>query len=230
MKLLLDEGQRGFIVGQTGSGKTQDAIFHLRNTPHWPIVIFDTKIEDDFFGVPAKEDTFQLIENVSDFEYASKQKRKDMHDYYLVRPSMNEITDVDALNQYTEITYYNFGPVYSYFDEAYNWHNNGKCGPGLIALLTRGRSKKKTTMLASQRPMWVSRFCLTETQKFYIHLLQDGRDVKALSEVVPGLSELAMVPKHHFHHYAIGMESPVLFSPVPYQKLNPSALNRGHWL
>jgi hypothetical protein len=233
--LLLDEGQRGFMVGQTGSGKTQDAIWHLRNTPHWPIVILDTKIEDDFFGVPEKKDKFQLIENLSDFEYLSKQKRDAYPDYVLVRPSAQEVQAVEPLDEYLQLLYYNFGPVYIDIDEAYNFHNNGRCGPGYVALLTRGRSKRKTLMQCSQRPVWTSRFCLTESQKVYVHHLQHKADIKYLSELVPGLDEVyRRPPKHHFYFYSVGMETPQLFSPVPYQKLTDNAqaraLNSSKWL
>ena len=228
--MLLETGQRGLLVGQTGSGKTQDAIFQLRNAKQWPVFIFDTKIEDDFFGLPEGEETLDLIEGYDEWEAYSKKPKKDFADYVLVRPLANEIQDFDILDKYTSLAYNKFGSGLFYFDEIYNWHNAGRAGNGLLGLLTRGRSKGKTVLMATQRPSWVSRFCITEVQKFFIHMLADARDKKTLAEVIPNFSITVNPPKFHFYHYEIGaMDSAALYAPVPYQKLDKKKIFSKKW-
>lgn len=60
----------------------------------------------------------------------------------------------------------------------------GRAGSGLIALLTRGRSKGISVLMSTQRPAWLSRFCFTEAQKYYIYRLTDRRDSKVLGEYI----------------------------------------------
>lgn len=221
--MLLNKGERGLLIGRTGSGKTQNAIFQLKNAPIWPVIIFDTKIEDAFFSVPEGDETLDVIESLEEFDNASKAPRKTWPDFFLVRPAMHEAQDPDLLDEYSRIAYQRFGPAFIYYDELYNWHNQGRAGSWFTGLLTRGRSKGKTVLMASQRPSWVSRFCLTEAEKFYLHQLTDNRDLKTLSEVIPGLEESGPPPKYHFWHFNHGEhEKPQLYLPVPYTKPDPA--------
>lgn len=230
--MLLERGQRGLLVGQTGSGKTQNSLFQLRNSRVWPITIFDTKIEDSFISLPQDDDSFLLVESLKDYIEASKRKRDERPDYLLVRPNMDEIGDFGILDEYTRLAYEKFGAGLFYFDEIYNWHNKGQAGNGLIGLLTRGRSKGKTVLMATQRPSWISRFCLTEAQRFYVHWLSDSRDKKTLAEVIPGFDKLDEPPPFHFHYYSTAehRKSPQLFKPVPLTALNPDKIKSLRWL
>lgn len=232
MSILLEKGNRGLLVGKTGSGKTQNAIFQLRHAPVGPVFILDTKIEDHFFGVPSEGETMDLAHSVDDLKAIKKQQPKNWPDYVLVRPSAEEVRAVEPLDEYTHFLYNNFGPIFIYFDELYNWHDNGRAGSGLINILTRGRSRGKTTLMATQRPAWVSRFCLTESDKFYIHKLNDARDYSSLSAVVPGIEKIAAPPKYHFHHYDTGadMDAPRLYKPVPYTPIDNTKIFSRKWI
>ena len=215
--MLLEKGKRGLLVGQTGSGKTQNALFQLRESRVWPIIIFDTKIEPAFFDLPVKGDSIDVVESFSDFEKQSKLRRNERPDFLIVRPSITESQDPEQMDQYTQLAYHKFGSGLFYYDEIYNWHNNGQAGPGLIGMLTRGRSKGKTVLMATQRPSWISRFCITEAQRFYIHWLADQRDKKTLASVIPGFDKLDTVPPYHFYYYSTTdhRAAPRIFKPVP---------------
>jgi hypothetical protein len=163
--MILETGQRGILVGQTGSGKTQNAIFQLRHAKQWPVIVFDTKIEDDFLGLPEGNEKIALLESLPEFIKYAGQKKKDMHDYIIVRPGINELQDFDVIDNYNLVSYHKFGPAFFYYDELYNWHNRGVAGNGLLAMMTRGRSKGKTMLGSTQRPAWISRFCFTEAQR-----------------------------------------------------------------
>lgn len=232
--MLLETGERGLLVGKTGSGKTQDALFQLRNTPIWPRFIFDTKIEDAFFSLPEGDETLELIEGVDNFEkYAKTTNRKDIPDYLLVRCTEHEFVDPDRLDEYMRIVYRHFGKCFIYLDEVVNFHKNGQALPQLMNVLCRGRSKGKTTLMGSQRPARISRACLTETDRFYIHKLTDMRDRKTLAEVVPDFDKYTPPPPYHFWHYSHkDHDICELFAPVPEVKIdsNKKKLFRKKWV
>lgn len=217
---FLKRGERGLLVGQTGSGKSENAIFHLKNAPVFPVIMYDTKIEDNLFKAAESDDILEVANNFKDFFDLSKLTKREMPDYILVRPEPHELIDVDELDKYMQLAYDAFGASYHYLDETYNWHNNGKSGAGLLGMLTRGRSKGKTLLMASQRPSWISRFCFTESQKFYIHKLLDLRDRKTLDSMIPSFSTMPKPPEYHFYHFEVAKhDEPKLYSPVPFSEL-----------
>lgn len=230
--MLLERGQRGLLVGQTGSGKTQNALFQLANSRVWPITIFDTKIEPVFLSLPDDDDTIEITNSIDEYRALSRRKKVDRPTYTIVRPGMHEMNDFEVLDEYVRLAYDKFGAGLYYFDEILNWHNQGRPVNGLVGLLTRGRSRGKTVLMASQRPGWISRFCLSESQRFYVHWLNDARDKKTLSEIIPGFDRLDDVPKYHFYYYSTTehREMPRLFKPVPEYAENPARVARIGWL
>lgn len=229
---FLKKGERGLLVGKTGSGKSENAIFHLHHAPVFPVIMFDTKIEDNLFKAKQGDDNLEVVNSFEEFYKLSKLPKKEMPEYILVRPETHELLDIDLLDKYLQLVYHAFGSCYIYLDETYNWHNNGKCGAGLLGLLTRGRSKGKTLLMASQRPSWISRFCFTESEKFYLHQLLDLRDRKTLDSVVPDFSTLPKPPEYHFYHFEVKKHDvPVLYSPVPFSELKANQVHSKHkWI
>lgn len=225
------KGERVLLVGQTGSGKTQDALFMLRHAPVYPVIIFDTKIEDAFFGLPEGDETIDLVESLDDLKRYAKQSPRQWADYILVRPASFELQDFDVLNDYCGLVYHSFGACTIYFDEAYNWHLRGTAPHNLIGLLTRGRSKGKTVIIATQRPSWISRFCFTEAQKFFVHYLADIRDKQTLDAMIPNYSKLPDPPPFHFYRFQVGTRTGAqLCLPVPFEPLDPRKIFSRRWL
>jgi hypothetical protein len=223
---FLKKGERGLLIGQTGSGKSENAIFHLHHAPVFPVIMFDTKIEDNLFKVQQKNDTLEVCNSYDEFLKVSKLNKKEMPDYILVRPEVHEVNEPELLDKYLNLVYHSFGACYYYLDETYNWHVRGQCGAGLLGLLTRGRSKGKTGLMATQRPSWISRFCFTESQKFYLHHMLDMRDRKTVDSMVPDFSSLPKPPKYHFYHFEVAKhDAPVLYSPVPFTELKDKQIH-----
>lgn len=226
---FLNKGERGLLVGQTGSGKSENGIFHLQHAPVFPVIMYDTKIEDNLFKAAGENDTLEVVNSFKDFYDISVLSKREMPDYILVRPEAHELIDVDLLDKYLQLGYDHFGASFHYIDETYNWHNRGQCGAGLLGLLTRGRSKGKTTLMATQRPSWISRFCFTESQKFYVHQLLDMRDRKTLDSMIPEFSTLPKPDKYHFYHFEVSKhEKPQLYSPVPFSELKKQQIQGKH--
>lgn len=199
-------GERGLIVGQTGSGKTLFARWLIQD--YLPAgIIYDTKIEPKFTSLPESQ-------VVGSWDELTKLWKKGDHRHLIFRPPVRDTLDPEILDGYLERHYLNFRHSLAYVDEVYQFHNNGRAGPGLLSLLTRGRSRGITTVMSTQRPTGLSRFAWSESQRFYIFKLQDQRDRKTVESIVPNFSDLPIPPKFHAHYYDFELETPIMLAPV----------------
>ena len=206
--IIPETGERALLVGRTGSGKTGLACWLLSRMENSPIVIYDTKIEPKFEKLVASK----VVENMDDCIEACESGE---FDYVIVRPELEVLHDAEYLDGMLYEHYMRLHGVPAYIDEIYTFHINGRAGQGLVALLTRGRSKGITTIMSTQRPAWISRFCITESGKFYILRLIDAKDRKRFDDVIEDFSDLTPPAKFQFYYIDIGeSEKPVLFQPV----------------
>lgn len=212
MNISPDVGERALIVGQTGSGKTQFNTWLLKFLGHQFIIIYDTKIEPKFESY----ENFSIVLTVEEARKEIKRlkKFKDKQFFIIVRPSVEDSADPELLDKMLYYHYAHLHGVAAYIDEAYTFHKNGQAGPGLIALLTRGRSKKITTIISTQRPAWLSRFCISEAQKFFIFRLVDDKDKKRLSDVIPKFDKKPNPKRYHFYYFEYDLDEPILFNPI----------------
>lgn len=205
--LIPKPGEHVLTVGQNGSGKTFFNIWYLLRIPQAPAVIYDTKDEPKFRKLPASV----LVTNMQE---ALKYKNDQTIDYIIVRPPVEMMLDPASLDQMLWIHYNEFRSCPAYIDEGYTFQINGKAGPGLTALLTRGRSRGISTIISTQRPVRLDRFCITESKKQFIFRLIDKADRKRLDDVVPNYSSMEQPPKHGFYYYESGLDAPILFKPI----------------
>ncbi len=201
MSLLLKPGERGLLVGKTGSGKTMGATFLLRHLPP-PIIVLDTKGDDH---LPRSFDP-RITDRVDGLTDRIDQP------ITIVTPTASELIDVAGLDDWIGSLP---APATLYIDELYQVHfGSGRAGPGLVGLLTRGRSRGMTTLMSTQRPAWISRFCLTETENFYVYRLSDPADRDRVARLTA--PQIERIPRRfHFWFYRQGRAAAVLYSPVP---------------
>ena len=228
MSILLSPGQRGIIIGQTGSGKTIGSIWLMQHIPIEPVIILDTKGEPSFDHIGRDDERVIHFDSAEEFTKAWK---KDINaEYIIVRPDPTEIAEPLEMDDCLQEIYNKRRRCLVYIDEAYQWHIRGQAGPGLISLLTRGRSLKISALLSTQRPAWISRFCFTESQRFYIYRIQDLRDRKTISEYVPDFSDKKIAQKYHFYYYDYEQDSARLYSPVPMPEKKAAVGKRERWI
>lgn len=209
MSFIPEKGERTSIFGMTGSGKTAFSCWLLKRLPDecCPVIIYDTKIEPKFEALPNSI----VVEHI---ERAYDMAQEGMHDYIIVRPNIHVMNDPRTLDQWLLFHYSHLQGMAAYIDEAYTFHTNSQAGPGLTALMTRGRSKGITTIISSQRPARISRFLVTEANSLFVFRLVDKLDRKRLDDVSEDFSKLDRPDKHYFYHLGVENETPTLYSPI----------------
>jgi len=200
-------GEHAIIIGQNGSGKTAFACWMLERIPTSPIVIYDTKVEPKFLQLPGSRLCEEWDEVLAARDDASV-------DYIVMRPHAIDSRNPRYLDALLYEHYDALHGVGAYIDELYTFQINGRAGPGLTSLMTRGRSRGISVIGSSQRPVRVDRFVITESKKAFIFRLNDRADKRRLDDLVPNFSKLVKPVKHAFYYYAEGMDEARLMAPV----------------
>jgi hypothetical protein len=195
-------GKRALILGKTGSGKTIGASWLLSRSPgRW--VVLNSK-HDEFLTSLAPSVEW----NAKAIIKASKK-----HRVLIAHPDDFE-PDVldDVLFELCESRQ----AIGVFVDELMYLHKgNGRAGPGLMGLLTRGRSRKQSFIGCSQRPAYLSNFCYSESEYFGIYNLKLKAD---WSKVVEFSGQPSIVRSRANHQWAwvdVGEDALTEFKPVP---------------
>jgi len=190
---------RTLIVGKTGSGKTVAAAWQLseRDYDVRPWVIFDYKYDVTIGGIRGAE----IISIYS--------KPPTEPGVYIVRPRPDEEGQVEAfLWQVWEQ-----GNTGLYIDEGYMLPNNGKSA-AFQAILTQGRSKQIPVIILSQRPVWISRFAVSESDYYQVFWLTDELDRKTIGRFIPdGVNQ--RLEEYHSIWYDVKQDRKAILQPVP---------------
>lgn len=228
---FLEKGEKGLNVGQNGSGKSEGMIWQLRHPSGWPVIIFDTKFEDNFFKLSSEDHPIEVVRSFEEFKNIFNQHPRHWPDYILVRPNATELQSPALLDEYMQFIYDHIPGSYVAVDEAVQFHQGSQLLPGYVNLIARGRSRGITLLSSSQRPARISRYLISESKKFYAFFLLDRRDKKTMAEFVPDFDKLPKLPaKYWSYTYFAGDEAARLTKPVPFTDLKTHTIHRTGWI
>lgn len=195
---LPNDSQRLTLYGQTGSGKTVAGMWHLsqRSFDVRPWLLFDFKGDEHIARIPRIEEI--------------KPGAVPHHPgLYVTRPIPEH--DDDAVEE-SMWGIWRQRRTGVYVDEGYMVHRKNSA---FKALLTQGRSLQVPVITLSQRPVWMSRFTISEADFHQIFFLADAADRDVVQRFVPHDIEETRLPKYHSWYYDVGQDEFTGLSPVP---------------
>lgn len=198
MQIRTDD--RVFICAKTGAGKTTYAKrFLLSGYPR--IVFWDIKHQNGDWP-----HTF-LARNPAGIGEGIVQK----HSHILYQP--DDISP-DDFNKVCQIVY-NCGNVAIYIDEVAFVTTGNHIEYYHKLLLVMGRSRGCGVITATQRPVNVANYCISEAEHFFIGKLQLEDDVKKIGSVLPKEYK-DIPPKLEYYHWIYTDTEMVIFiEPQP---------------
>jgi hypothetical protein len=159
---------RQFICGKTGSGKTVAACWNLsnRNFLSAPWVILNHK-------------RTELIDSIEGAQFVDLDFVPKKPGLYIYHP-LPEQDDLDVTKLLWAV--HRRGNTGVYVDEGYMLNARD---PAMRALQTQGREKRIPVIMVTQRPVQLSRFCISEADFFQIFQLNDIEDIRRVKGFVP---------------------------------------------
>jgi hypothetical protein len=202
-----NDKQRHLILGKTGSGKTRAAVYGLsRRRLHDRIwIVLNHKGEE-------------LIDSIDGGQSVELDFFPTKPGLYIYHP-VPEVDDEAVTSLMWKI--HARGDIGLYIDEGYMI---GPRDPAMQAIFTQGRSKYIPTIVLSQRPVWLSRFAVSEADFFQVFQLTDKRDRQTINSFIPTDLEYLMqteanvkplLPIYHSLWYDVGGNQLVMLKPVP---------------
>lgn len=184
------------IIGPTGSGKTHAAMWHLSNASFTtrPFVVIDPKREE-------------LVSGIENAEYIPVGEIPKYPGIYVVNPIPSDAPLLDKML----IDIWDKENIGIWIDEGLMFGT----GDGIDACFTQGRSKNIPMIMLMQRPVWVSRFAVSEATFIQYFGLSDKRDRQTVSSFAENLPVDSSLEKWHSFYYDVPRKKNFLFKPMP---------------
>lgn len=203
---LPNRSHRITLVGRTGTGKTVGGLWHLSNANlKHPWLIINSKADEhinsiekaehiDFNKVPGKKDSGLFVINPLPSDYTPP-----------------KLTEKSAVESYLW-KIWEREDIGIFCDEGYMMGNN----PAFEACLTQGRSRRIPMIVCTQRPVWISRFCFSESDFFQVFHLNDARDRSTIESFVPiDFDDEESLLEYESWYFDVGKNKLFRFKPVP---------------
>jgi hypothetical protein len=184
------------VIGPTGSGKTHAAIWHLSNAnfTEQPWLVIDPKREE-------------LISQIDGVNYIDIGDVPSHPGIYVINPVPSDAALVDQML----IDVWDHEHVGVWIDEGLMFGT----GDGIDACFTQGRSKRIPMIMLMQRPVWVSRFAVSEATFIQYFGLEDDRDKATVSAFAKRLPVDSDLEQYHSFYYDVPRKRNFHFSPMP---------------
>lgn len=175
---------RAVFIGQTGSGKTTLARAALCSVPAYRfVIVYDVKGQMR----PAEWPGFKFVSSFDEMKAAAEMKkgRKWIFEKIVYQPNINEIPDdsnLEPADRFFKFIYYRENTVV-YIDEIYGVTTGRRIPFHFKAILTRGRERGITCLMATQRPAEIPQFILSEAESYYVFKLQMPQDKERIRKI-----------------------------------------------
>jgi len=188
-----ENNSRTLVIGKTGSGKTTFA-FYLLSISRLDrcIVAIDFKREDLFKRLAHRTRAAQFVK-------PSWRPTRGARGLYIVQPRA-QVDDAAIEELLWAIWRLKDRPLL-FVDEAYLIPRNS---PAFQAILTQGRSKGIQTIALIQRPVYVSRFVMSEASNYAVFYLTHRDDRRTVAEFVPLPRDYENPEPYHCYWYRGG--------------------------
>ena len=196
---LPDDTHRLAIIGQNGSGKTVAGVAHLalRSYDRMPWLVVNYKGDEYLDAIPGVE------------EINPNGPVPNFPGLFMVRPTPDE-GSLDALL----MAAWKRGDTGIYIDEGYCV---GQHSRALRLVLTQGRSLRVPCIILSQRPVWMSKFVMSEANFFQVFHLNAKDDRKTVSEYLPvHVNYTETLADYNSLYFDAGKRRLVTMGAVPY--------------
>ena len=200
----IEQGQRVAVFGRAGSGKTYLTKWAILKTQTVPWIVLDTKHDPNFDDWHPHDGLLTM-----DQLFRTWKERR----IVVVRPTPRQSIP-EILDAYLSNLHESFDNIGVAIDETYQVAFGPKAGPGLTGLVTRGRVRKQTVIMGSQRPAWVPRFVFTEANGYAIMSLTLMADRKTVYDMTGKARVLNKVEPRHWLYYDVSGDTLRPFKPV----------------
>lgn len=204
--ISLKAGSRGFICGRSGSGKTTLALRLCEGMPS-PLVILDTKYDPDLkkwaksLGIPIETKRMPEWRHI----------KSDV----VIRPPADWIAHPEDIDWWLGQAFTCRYVPSIYLDEGYQCGaGTGRLGQGVSGLWTRGRAFGFRSLIGTQRPAFISRFVISESDQLYVGLLIIEDDRVKIFKDTGQPRALEMQPDHRFLFIRQNGSEPVQLKPL----------------
>ena len=200
---IIKPGTRLAVFGRSGSGKTYfEKWSMLRSRMKW--IVLDSK-HDNGFDDWTPEKGLIPMSRIGRL-WADK-------NVVVIRPSPIE-NKPEFLDTYLGELHDAFDGFGVCIDETYQVALGSKPGAGLTGLVTRGRARKQSVILGSQRPAWVPQFCFSEANAMVIMSLTLEADRKKVFQNTGQIAVMYPVPPRVWLYYDVASNEMTRYSAV----------------
>lgn len=202
----INPGERATMVGRSGSGKSTVARWLLTRSPGvW--IIHNPKHTSAYDSLPNK-----VVMHKMDGRKLAQYMRE--FTYIIWNPTTAE-SDPEYADDFLGWLQANYMNVGFAADELYMLHTNGRAGPGLTGWLTRGRELKQSFLGLTQRPAWISKFLLSESNYIGEMSLNQQQDRKVIFDIVGHPDTLKKLDARQWFWYETEKDKLTLYGAVP---------------
>lgn len=208
----VEPGKRCLVLGRSGSGKTAGAAWLLQQslpvTKKWVILN------------PKDDELLARMGPHVDWEPQAILDALKTNNIVVVHPDASILSDPMKLDKPLFDLVETEKPISFLIDELlYFQKGNSTAGPGIMGLLTRGRSRGQAMIATTQRPANISQYFYSEANYYAIYSLTQPADQDRVTDFT-NQPDLARERKpYYWVWYDVDKNISQEFGPVPYKKL-----------